>query len=51
MLKLPSSSNHLKVDFLAQTLNKRLGTQGLSVVEAYAEAQKRGIELTGKFSH
>jgi hypothetical protein len=33
-------------DFLAQTLNKRLGTQGLNVVEAYAEAQKRGIELT-----
>jgi len=33
-------------DFFAQTMNHRLGTSGLNVVEVYMEAQKRGMSLT-----
>jgi len=32
-------------DYLAQTLNKRLGTTGLSINQAYMEGAKRGIIL------
>jgi len=32
-------------DFFAQTMNKRLGTQGLNVNECYMESQKRGIDI------
>jgi len=32
-------------DFLAQGLNKRLGTNGLSLVECYYETAKKGISL------
>lgn len=33
-------------DFFAQTMNKRLGTDGLSVNEVYAEMEKRGMKFT-----
>jgi len=33
-------------DYLAQTLNKRLGTEGLSINQAYMEASKKGINFT-----
>jgi len=35
----------LTFDFLAQGLNKRLGTRGLTIVEAYMEAGKRNYSL------